>query len=309
MILSKYSAGKCMGLAAMIAVLHTTTALATDLALGDENSLPAVSGVNAKLDFSYLYTDLGGPVDDVHGAAVVGSLSAPLGQRFGWQIDAGLSRNDAGNPVGDIDQYGIAGHVFTRDPSVGLLGVYAHYLNTDFGLVELDSYRYGIEAEWYLNQVSLEGFAGADHVDGGAIDQTYANLDFTAAYYINDNTRIEAGVNLKFDETVATIGFEAILPMFHNNTSIYTNASFGDDATSVRAGLRIYFGEQGKSLIDRHRQDDPKPRLLDLNGLDVCEFVQPSFNPRLARTLLLDTIPSDTGCGEAPMMRYISLDT
>ena len=29
-------------------------------------------------------------------------------------------------------------------------------------------------------------------------------------------------------------------------------------------GLKGYFGDEGKSVIDRHRQDDPRNRVLDL---------------------------------------------
>lgn len=287
MLLNTCSKSKFVGLTALVALLHSSTVLAADMVEASEGQLPAVSGVNGKLDFSYLYSDLDGALGDIHGGAVIGSLSAPIGERYGLQIDAGFSRSDGGGVVGDVDQYGIAAHFFTRDPDKGLLGIYAHYQNTDFGFIDIDNYRYGVEAEWYMHQVSLEGFIGADYVDSGMGDDTFVNLDFTAAYYLNDNVRLEAGVDHQFETTRGKVGFEAILPMFQNNTSVYANASFGEDNTTVRAGLRIYFGEDDKALIDRHRQDDPRTRLLNLNGLCLGDLLDAYYEYH-------------AGCSEAP---------
>lgn len=262
-----------IGMTALIAILHTTTALADNLDQNTAGRLPAVSGVNGKLDFSYLYTDTNTSIGDAHGGMAIGSISTPIGSRIGLQIDAGIGRFNASTAVGDIDSYGVGGHLFTRDPEVGLLGVYGHYLRTDFGPIDLNSYRYGVEAEWYVDQFSLEAFAGADHVDAGAIDKTFASLDFTAAYYVTENVRLDAGVLRQFDSTLGKVGFEAALPMFNSNASLYANASFGGGEKSVRAGLRIYFGGDDKSLIDRHRQDDPKERLINFVGLNLADFV------------------------------------
>ena len=47
--------------------------------------------------------------------------------------------------------------------------------------------------------------------------------------------------------------------------SVTADARLGEDgAVSALAGLRFYFGDDGKSLIDRHRQDDPRDRGFDL---------------------------------------------
>ncbi len=277
MFLKKTLRGGIVGLTSIVAMLHASTALTADLTPDAPERLPAVSGINGKLDFSYLYLDVdapvGVPVDSVDGGLAVGSITFPIKERFGLQIDAGFGRFDAGSTVGDIDSYGIGAHLFTRDPEVGLFGFYAHYLKTDFGPLELDSTKFGVEAEWYVNNVTLEGFAGVDHIDSDTNDETYANLDFTAAYYVNDNIRVEAGVLHQFDTTLGSVGFEAALPAFENNTSIYANAEFADGETSARAGIRIYFGGGNKSLKDRHRQDDPKERLVNFNGLNLADFV------------------------------------
>ena len=264
--------GRTLGAAALLSLLYTTTALSAD-DLPETGSLPAVSGFNGKLDFSYIYVDAGGTLGEYQGAAAVGSATVPLGHSFGLQIDAGLGRFDAGSPIGDFDSAGIGAHLFARDPALGLIGAYAHYVNVDFGAAELESFKYGVELEYYHNQFTIEAFAGGTRTKANGITLNDANLDFTAAYYVNDNFRVEAGAIHQFDETFGKIGFEAALPIFNNNTSLYANASFNDDQSTVRAGLRIYLSDDsGKSLKDRHRQDDPKDRLLDFSGLDVEKF-------------------------------------
>lgn len=236
-----------------------------------EQRLPAVSGPNGSLDFSYIHIDTGTPTGDIKGGFAAGSVTVPLSERFGLQIDAGIGRFDRSTGSSDIDSIGIAGHLFTRDPALGLLGVYGHFVKTDFGAIELNSVKYGIEAELYADKVSFEAFAGVDHIDAGAIERTSASLDFTMAYYATDNLRVEAGVTRQYDVTMGNVGFEAVIPQFEN-TSVYASSTFGDGDHSVRAGIRIYFGGGNKSLKDRHRQDDPKRRLVNFNGLNLGDF-------------------------------------
>jgi hypothetical protein len=93
--------------------------------------------------------------------------------------------------------------------------------------------------------------------------ETYFTGEALGAFYVTDNVRIHGGVGHRFDETFGRIGAEAILPFAANNVALYTDGTFGSDTTTIRAGLRVYFGQRGKSLIDRHREDDPKIRLFD----------------------------------------------
>jgi hypothetical protein len=39
--------------------------------------------------------------------------------------------------------------------------------------------------------------------------------------------------------------------------TLYASGSFGNGYTQALGGLRYYFGDPGKSLIRRHREDDP----------------------------------------------------
>ena len=276
-----FSGGRTLGTAALLASLYSTTVLAADPEL-DMNSLPAVSGINGKIDFSYMYLDTGTVAGDISGGVAVGSLTFPVAHRFGLQVDAGFGRFNSSTAAGDIDTAGIGAHFFARDPEMGLIGLYGHYVKADFAGIDLYSYKYGVEAEYYLNQLSFEAFAGAENVRANGNSESYASLDFTAAYYVNDNFRVDAGVSHQFDETLGKVGFEAALPIFSNNTSLYANASFGNDGHGVRAGIKIYLGaDDGKSLKDRHRQDDPPERMMNFNGLDLSKFEDPKpmFKP------------------------------
>ncbi|TDH37961.1 hypothetical protein E2A64_02165 [Pseudohoeflea suaedae] len=228
-----------------------------------DGAKPAVSGLNGKADFGYLSIDFPDSDISADGFYGVGSVSAPLGERFGAQLDAGLLEAEDSQGF-DTGSAGIGGHFFWRNPDQALVGAYAHYVNGSAdGIPDFDIYRYGVEAELYLGRVTLAGFAGEDRVDLVSGDETFAKFDFTASYYVTDNVKISAGVDRAFDITAGVIGAEAMLPFASNNVSLYTRANFTDDTTSVNAGLRIHFGQPGKSLIARHREDDPENQLFD----------------------------------------------
>lgn len=230
-----------------------------------EGTKPAVSGFNGKLDVSYLHydADAGGNAD---GGAVIGSISLPVGHSFGVQVDGGFAHLDV-NVGGEVTIGGVALHGFWRDPDVALLGFYGHYANIDgLGASGIDSWRFGIEGELYLDRISLEGFAGADHVSGGGVSDTFFNAEAIAAFYATDDFRIHAGIAHQFEDTVGKIGAELMLPIGGNMTSLYADGTFGDDVT-IRAGLRIYFGQSGKSLMARHREDDPRAKITDYFAL------------------------------------------
>jgi hypothetical protein len=72
--------------------------------------MPAVDGINAKID------GYGGGSNHSNGFyGTNGSLSVPLAQQWGLQLDGGVGSDNG------IGAYGGAGHLFWRDPSIGLL--------------------------------------------------------------------------------------------------------------------------------------------------------------------------------------------
>lgn len=238
--------------------LSGVPAIAADFNERFEGPKPAVSGINGKIEFGYLYLDVpGGSADAFYG---IGSLSAPIGHSFGLQIDAGIGRADT-NP--DITIGGVGAHGFWRDPDKGLVGLYGHYVRAS-GAGSGSVWRIGAEAEAYLDRISLEAFAGADIARGGGSSRTFFTGDLVAAFYATDNFRIHAGIGHAFDETYGRVGAEAMLPFGANNVALFGDGSFNGDTQTYRVGLRVYFGESGKSLKARHREDDPRTRLFDV---------------------------------------------
>jgi hypothetical protein len=206
-------------------------------------SLPAVSQVNGKV------SAFGGSQDGgLYG--VTGSLSVPLGSPYGFQIDGMVGSGK------DAAFYGVGGHLFWRDPAKGLLGLYGSYVSwglSDGGTNGADVGKVGVEGEAYLGRVSLEGLAAY---------QFGTNTGFagkaTIAYYPTDNWRIDGGVNyLEGPGAIGTIGTEW-QPHAGSGLSLFAKGSIGqNDYKQVLGGVRYYFGDPNKSLIDRQRQDDP----------------------------------------------------
>lgn len=254
---------------AMLVVLAGTAA-AADFAEKFEGTKPAVSGFNGKLDLGYIHYNADSLPNSFNGGYAIGSLSIPVGHSFGAQIDAGyMGFSESGGPARPA-LGGIGAHAFWRNPDIGLVGLYGHYVNVNSniaGVGKIDTWRVGSEAELYLGRVSLEGFAGADIINNGVKSETFFNGEFRAAYYFTDNFRVHAGLVHQFDQTMGRIGGEVLLPFATQSASLYASGTFGEHSTTVRAGLRIYFGGEGKSLINRHREDDPDARLLDFFAL------------------------------------------
>ncbi len=208
-------------------------------------SLPAVSQVNGKL------SAFGGDQDGTL-FGVEGSLSVPLGFAYGLQVD-GLVGSGQGAAF-----YGVGGHLFWRDPSRGLIGLYTSYVSWDLShsngtIGGIDVGKVGVEGEAYLGRFSVE--AGANYQFG-----TFDGFAGRAllAYYPTDNFRIDGGV--RYLEGIGTIGMVDAewRPHETKGLSLYASGSFGDNSYSqVVGGLRYYFGDSGKSLIRRHREDDP----------------------------------------------------
>ncbi len=235
-----------------------------------DGTKPAVSGINGKLDLGYNYLDFNTLPGHINVPYAIGSLSFPVGHQFGVQIDAGISRVSATAFPGSVTFGGGAVHGFWRNPDVGLAGLYVHYVDFSAGGgLNLGIWRLGGEAELYLDRFSIEAFAGADVVDLPVGSNSFFTGDIYGAFYATDNLRVHGAVLHQFNNTFGRVGGEAMLPFGDNNAALYADGTFGNGITSIRGGLRFYFGESGKSLIARHREDDPKSRLLDFYGFDI----------------------------------------
>jgi hypothetical protein len=117
--------------------------------LAGENTAPAVSGPNGKFSIE------GGQYDNSNAFLALGSFTAPLSHNIGLQIDGAFGQIDSKQ----LDGGGI--HLFARDPSNYLFGIYGSYHEwNDIRIV-----RTAAEVEFYLNRFSVIGLAGYERVD------------------------------------------------------------------------------------------------------------------------------------------------
>ncbi len=258
-----------------------------------QQPLPAVDGINGKIDG---WGGGGNGTNGFYGGDA--SLSIPLAQQWGLQLD-GFSASDGG-----ISSYGGAAHLFWRDPSIGLLGAYVSYTHDNgfndpiFGHISTNAQRYAAEAEYYLNRWTLSGLAG---VETGSINSNvllFNSLglpapsvpnrffdDVRALYYFTDNFELYAGHAYTFGTHFLTLGGEYGFALGGGRmAALFADGWIGEGGDNgARVGLRIYFGQRDKSLIDRHRQDDPKSLLGD--PIDVIIASHPKDKTTLASPL------------------------
>ncbi len=196
----------------------------------------AVSTANGKVDL------FGGRIDGNDSGNISGSYSFPLSPYFGAQID-GL--------YGKLEHeklFGGGGHLFWRNSEYALIGLTASYAVWD----KTDLWRIGVEGEIYWNQITLAGLAGNQSGDLG--DDGYGNADLR--YYLaEDNLMLLAGIGYFDDDSFLFSDLEYLTGL--GGLSLFAMAAIGsDDYDYALGGIRYYFGP-GKSLMRRHREDDP----------------------------------------------------
>ena len=258
--------------------------------------LPAVDGINGKAEIFGAGADFSNY--DVNGfnsftppfatrsnwrggGGGIGSISAPLGHDFGVQVDAIVA------PWNGHIATGGGGHLFWRDPGRGLIGAYGSgvYWNGGGGLA---LGRAAGEGEAYFGPITVKGLVGGEFgqrsgVASSAFGVTpfaapYLAFDWydtrtrffdkvSASYYITDNLEFSVGHIYTGGLNAATLGLEYLLPPTYGGgaaASAFVEGRVGErNANAILGGLRIYFGNSDKSLIRRHREDDPVTHLKD----------------------------------------------
>lgn len=213
---------------------------------------PAVDGINFKASI------LGGGFQrNVLGTAdnymFVGSVAAPLfSNNFGIQIDAGAGVYD-----GDFTSAAAGLHLFWRDPSVGMIGIYGDwaYVNPEH------AGRVGGEFAIYNDRWSLDIFAGmqfGQHVYTEFVDEV------DLSYYFTDNTRGSIGHRLTSRGHVANVSFEHLFTEDQfAGVSLFGEFEVGEDNyTAGWGGVRYSFGTGAwQTLIERDRTADPIVRI------------------------------------------------
>lgn len=254
----------------------------------EERFSGAVSELNAKFEAGYAKFDFEQPPfssgpSGADGHFVQGAVSAPISDNFGVQIDGGfmdLDFNFSGPfPPTDVglEATGVGGHLFWRDATVGMLGVYGHSVDYDFtgpfsGGASIKNVRLGVEAEAYFDRISFKGFIGSDNAEfvnffgPFSVDEDFLAGNAEIGFYMTDNFVLKAGFDHSFESTSATVGFEALADMGGVSPTLFANASFNGGETAIMGGVRVYLGSSSKSLKQRHREDDPDIGLFDNFG-------------------------------------------
>jgi hypothetical protein len=246
----------------MISGLFGTWAVAADLEVS--GALPAVSAVNGKVEFAGGAADAdfaSGSDELLYGGA---ALSIPLGESFGLQGDIA-----AVDVFGDTALGGTA-HLFTRDPNSHLLGAIGGYIDFNSG----DMLWGGGEAELYMGNMTIQAVAGVTDTESSYVGVN-TGTEFLGlvdlSFYATDNLRFTAGVSSVNQFESAGLGMEWMLDGMP--LSIKADARLGeDDVISGKVGVAFYFGgnDSSKSLIRRHREDDPPIRsFIGQSGLDI----------------------------------------
>ena len=235
------------------ALALATTLLCLNSALAQQ--LPAVSAPNGKLEFDAGALTL--PTPAFVGRAA-GTITIPVGERFGVQAD--LSLSTASGFTGST-----ALHVFTRDPASYLIGGTLGAVRTP-GATVLAA---GPEAELYLDRWTLEAWAGvALNMPTAPAGPSHVGAFGMGgvAYYPTDEWKLSLDVSSLDGYNAIEFGSEYLLRNFELPVAVTGTAHLGQDgAARFMLGLRGYFGpDPDKSLIRRHREDDPSDRAVGL---------------------------------------------
>ena len=86
-----------------------------------------------------------------------GSLAVPLGCQYGFQVDA------SGGSFNNNSIVAVGGHLFWRNPSIGLLGLYGSSARWN-QLTGVTVNHIGPEADWYSGRWTVQGVAGVGFV-------------------------------------------------------------------------------------------------------------------------------------------------
>ncbi len=213
-----------------------------------------------------------------NGAYAAGSLAFPIGRSFGFQADLAAISNG-----GDLG-LGAAGHAFLRDPTKGLIGLYGSvdYATSirSYGLQDVGTTmgRIAGEGALFLDRFTVDGIAGWQM--GDRAQHFFDQIDLS--WYATDDLRFSVGHRYENRIHAVAAGAEYLLPLLSPvGISVFAEGRIGErDYRAGLGGLRVYFGQEDKSLLRRQREDTLKVRLVDPfaarpNGLRVVPAVGP----------------------------------
>lgn len=254
------------GLALAVALLVSTSGVSAQQML---DSTPIAQQTDAVSGINFTAAVQAGVVGGNSNHMLVGSFTTPLWSAFGTQVDLAIGqyRDDYTSAAGGL-------HIFWRDPTIGMFGIYG-----DYGYINPEhSGRVGFEGSIYNGRYTLDVLAGArfgQHVYTKAFDE----IDLS--YYFTDNFRGSIGHRGTSRGNVANVNFEVADPNFAG-WSLYGEAEAGeDDYTAAHVGLRFAFGSgSNASLIERDRQSSVKIRIPRGIADDTQCGVLPTAKPK-----------------------------
>lgn len=219
-------------------------------------SMPAVDGINGAFALFGGGSDSGGLVGGT------GSLALPLGHAFGAQTDGTIAGLD-----GDL-YLSVGQHLFWRDPSKGLVGLYGSYQHYD-AAGGTNAGRVAAEAEAYLDRFTVRGAAGVEFGDKGrmATADTIREFDMKTrffdmvdlVYYPTDNLNLFVGHRYIGGNHALALGGEYMFSTMGTTAfSAFAEGRIGEEESSVWAGVKVRFGNSAKTMIRRDREDDPR---------------------------------------------------
>jgi hypothetical protein len=208
-------------------------------------SLPAVSQINGKVSLEGGATGAFGRSSAV--GIAQGSLTAPLGHRFGMQVD-GLAATSYASFGG-----GGAAHLFWRDPQIGLLGPIAALAGFRGATVGW----YGAEGEIYATGFTIGAYGGYQDAGANALPGSGGFYHGRLTVYPIPDLALTAGGG-QFARAVGAGRIEYQPDVIaRRNVAFFVDGSAGDGSFyRVTGGVLLYFGSD-KTLIRRHREDDP----------------------------------------------------
>jgi hypothetical protein len=228
-------------LVAVILLLGTTAARA-------QSNLPAVSEVNGKVS---LESGVTGGSGDTSGIGIAkGSITTPLGHAFGFQLD-GVAGTSYDTPF-----FSSTAHLFWRNPDIGLIGPIASIAGGDGDRAGW----YGAEGEFYAGRLTLGAWGGyheaVDNVVGVSAHSGF--YGGSIKLYATPDLALSLTANSEFQQFRGNAMMEYQPTLFaRHNMSFFVNGAMDDHSDyTVTAGIRLYFGPD-KTLIRRHREDDP----------------------------------------------------
>ena len=218
-----------------ILFIFISLSLASPVFAGD-----AVSQTNGKIETLF------GNVDGKRANLLAGSLSAPLSSKFGIQGDALTGK------INSKTSNGLGLHLFWRDSDIGLLGLTTSRVKYNSNKLK----RTSLEGEYYFKKVTISGELGRQTGDIKKSNYNRLNL----SYYPVNNLALSIGNSHTNISNKNNIDIEYQTKI--NGLSLFANFAKGNNNYDhAIGGIRYYFGKQ-KSLIERHRNDDPRNLLF-----------------------------------------------